>query len=80
MTLRRFISTSILRAAISIVALSASMPMQAQKKFFSFQKDSIPVFRGFAVSFDLVGADNSWIRVKQSSFMLVSSNFSCNGS
>ena len=56
MTLRRFISTSILRAAISIVVLSASMPAQAQMKFFSFQKDSIPVMRGFAVSFDLVGA------------------------
>ena len=55
MTLRRFISTSILRAAISIVVLSASASAQAQK-FFSFQKDSIPVFRGFAVSFDLVGA------------------------
>jgi len=27
----------------------------AQMKFFSLQKDSIPVFRGFAVSFDLVG-------------------------
>jgi hypothetical protein len=29
---------------------------EAQMKFFSLQKDSIPVFRGFAVSFDLVGA------------------------
>ncbi|WP_036916152.1 DUF6048 family protein [Prevotella sp. P6B4] len=55
MIIRRFISTSILRAAISFVALSASVPAQAQK-FFSFQKDSIPMFRGFAVSFDLVGA------------------------
>ena len=55
MTLRRFISTSILRAAISIVVLSASVPASAQK-FFAFQKDSIPTFRGFAVSFDLVGA------------------------
>jgi len=27
----------------------------AQFKFFSLQKDSIPVFRGLAVSFDLVG-------------------------
>ena len=55
MTLRRFISTSILRAAISIVVLMASVPASAQK-FFAFQKDSIPTFRGFAVSFDLVGA------------------------
>ena len=55
MTLRRFISTSILRAAISIVVLSASVPASAQK-FFAFQKDSVPTFRGFAVSFDLVGA------------------------
>lgn len=55
MTLRRYISTSILRAAISIVVLSASVPASAQK-FFAFQKDSVPTFRGFAVSFDLVGA------------------------
>ncbi|WP_033147228.1 DUF6048 family protein [Prevotella sp. P6B1] len=55
MIIRRLISTSILRAAISFVVLSASVPAQAQK-FFSFQKDSIPMFRGFAVSFDLVGA------------------------
>ena len=55
MILRRFISTSILRATISILVLSASVPAQAQK-FFSFQKDSVPMFRGFAVSFDLVGA------------------------
>ncbi len=55
MTLRRFISTFILRATISTFVLSLSLPVQAQK-FFSFQKDSIPVFRGFALSFDLVGA------------------------
>jgi hypothetical protein len=33
-----------------------SLASSAQVKFFTFQKDSIPVFRGFAVSFDLVGA------------------------
>ena len=55
MTLKRFISTSILRVTISLVVLSAALPTQAQK-FFSFQKDSVPMFRGFAVSFDLVGA------------------------
>jgi hypothetical protein len=30
--------------------------MQAQTKFFTMEKDSIPLFRGFSVSFDLVGA------------------------
>ena len=35
-----------------LVGQSAS----AQLKFFALQKDSIPLFRGFAVSFDLVGA------------------------
>jgi hypothetical protein len=33
-----------------------SSAASAQMKFFTIQKDSIPLFRGFAVSFDLVGA------------------------
>lgn len=39
-----------------MLLLMISTAASAQLKFFSFQKDSIPVFRGFAVSFDLVGA------------------------
>ena len=56
MTLRRFISTSILRATFSLLLLSVASAASGQLKFFSFQNDSIPIFRGFAVSFDLVGA------------------------
>ena len=54
--MRRSIYTSIRRAAISGLLLTVALTAQAQMKFFAFQKDSIPVFRGFAVSFDLVGA------------------------
>lgn len=56
MTIRQFISSSIRRAVISILLLTAVSEASAQIKFFSLQKDSIPVFRGFSVSFDLVGA------------------------
>ena len=52
----RFISTSIRRLIFSLLFLMAVTSASAQVKFFSFQKDSIPTFRGFAVSFDLVGA------------------------
>ena len=55
MTLRPFISTSIRRLAISLALLMASTAASAQMKFFTMQKDSVPMFRGFAVSFDLVG-------------------------
>jgi len=54
--MRQFISTSIRSILISLLLLAVSSPASAQMKFFSLQKDSIPVFRGFAVSFDLVGA------------------------
>lgn len=56
MTIRRYISSYIRRAVVSLLVLVAPLAASAQMKFFSFQKDSIPVFRGFAVSFDLVGA------------------------
>lgn len=56
MTLRPFISTSIRRLAISLLLLMAASATQAQMKFFTLQKDSVPLFRGFSVSFDLVGA------------------------
>ena len=50
-----FISTCIRRLAISLLLLIVTTGASAQFKFFSLQKDSIPTFRGFAVSFDLVG-------------------------
>ena len=56
MTIRLFISTSIRRLAISLALLLASTTASAQMKFFTMQKDSVPLFRGFSVSFDLVGA------------------------
>ena len=56
MTIRRFISISIRRAVFSLLLLVAFVNATAQAKFLSLQKDSVPVFRGFAVSFDLVGA------------------------
>lgn len=55
MMTRPYISISIRRLAISLLLL-VSVSASAQTKFFSIQKDSIPFFRGFAVSFDLVGA------------------------
>lgn len=50
------ISTSISRSVVSIVVLLlAAMPVDAQK-LFKLEKDTIPLMRGFQVSFDLVGA------------------------
>lgn len=49
-------SIFIRRSTISLLLLLAVTGTQAQMKFFSLQKDSIPLFRGFAVSFDMVGA------------------------
>ena len=54
MMFKPFISISIRKLAISLLLL-VSASASAQLKFFSIQKDSIPLFRGFAVSFDLVG-------------------------
>jgi len=56
MTILLSMSTSIRRLAISLLLIVMAMGTQAQMKFFTLQKDSIPFFRGFAVSFDLVGA------------------------
>ena len=56
MTIQRFISASIRRIAISLLLLMAVLDASGQMKFFSLQKDSIPLFRGFSVSYDLVGA------------------------
>ena len=35
--------------------LAMALTSQAQLKMFRMEKDSIPFFRGFSVSFDLVG-------------------------
>ena len=56
MTRRQSISVLFRRIAISLLLLMSATGVSAQWKFFSLQKDSIPLFRGFAVSFDLVGA------------------------
>ena len=56
MTIKSSMSTSIRRLAISLLLIAAATSTQAQMKFFALQKDSIPIFRGFAVSFDLAGA------------------------
>lgn len=51
---RKLISSSISRLALSLILLLACVDAGAQA-FFKYQRDSIPLFRGFAVSVDLVG-------------------------
>ena len=55
MTRRISISVLFRSATISLLLLMSATGASAQWKFFTLQKDSIPMFRGFAVSFDLVG-------------------------
>ena len=57
MTIRKLICSSISRLAISLLLLIAGTAnTHAQfKKMFSMEQDSIPLFRGFSLSFDLVG-------------------------
>ncbi len=55
MTQRLHISTFILRISVSLLLLFTVSTAQAQMKMFRMEKDSIPFFRGFSVSFDLVG-------------------------
>ena len=52
---RKNISIFISRLAISLVLLAMTPVAHAQLKIFRMEKDSIPLFRGFSVSFDLVG-------------------------
>ena len=55
MTIKSYMSSFIRRFAISLLLLVTATSAQAQvKKFFSMQKYSISLFRGFAVSFDMV--------------------------
>jgi len=57
MTKRQTISLYISAVLISIVMLFGNATSaHAQLKMFRLEKDSIPLFRGFSVSFDLVGA------------------------
>lgn len=55
MTLRQFISTCISRSVGSLLLLLVCSSADAQK-LFRIEKDSIPLMRGFQVSFDLFGA------------------------
>ena len=57
MTQRRHISTFISRLSVSLLLLLVGMgSANAQvTKMFRMEKDSIPLFRGFSLSFDLVG-------------------------
>ena len=54
MTQRKSISTSASRLILSLLLLLSAAATQAQG-FLKLEKDSIPLFRGFSVSFDLVG-------------------------
>lgn len=55
MTFRTLISVSISRLAISAFLLLACSAEASAQRFLKLEKDTIPLFRGFAVSFDLVG-------------------------
>ncbi|MBQ8712413.1 MAG: hypothetical protein IJ551_06300 [Prevotella sp.] len=55
MTPVQSISTCLSRVAISLVLLLACPTVQGQKLFL-LEKDTIPLMRGFQVSFDVVGA------------------------
>ena len=55
MTFRTRITTSISRLSVSLMLMLLAMPAAHAQKLFRMEKDSIPLFRGFALSFDLVG-------------------------
>jgi len=54
MTHRNRISTSVSRIVLSLLLLFSAVGTQAQG-FLKLEKDTIPLFRGFSLSFDLVG-------------------------
>jgi len=56
MTLRPYICTSISRLTVSLLLLLALPTLLPAQKMFRLEKDTIPFFRGFSLSFDLVGA------------------------
>ena len=51
MTFRPLISASISRVAISLLLLTACCMEAGAQRFLKLEKDTIPLFRGFAVSF-----------------------------
>ena len=54
--LRQLISTFVSRAAVSLLLLVVALSADAQKlKFLRLDADTIPMMRGFQVSFDLFG-------------------------
>lgn len=56
MTHRHPICISISKLALSLLLLSLPVAtVQAQSKLFAIQRDSVPLLKGFALSFDLVG-------------------------
>ena len=55
MMLRQNISTYISRLVLSLLLMAATPGATAQSKMFTIEKDSVPLFNGLAVSFDLVG-------------------------
>lgn len=56
MMLRQNISTSISRLAISLLLVVGLAAPASAQKLFKLEKDTIPMMRGFQVSFDLLGA------------------------
>ena len=60
---RRLISSSISALAISVLLLLLSLPAQAQSKRKKIveEPDTIPLFRGMAVSVDAFGAGQLWL-------------------
>ena len=55
MTNRRHIFIYILSLAVSLLAVWPSTAGAQVRKMFTLERDSIPLFRGFQLSFDLVG-------------------------
>ncbi len=55
MTFRMHISSFISRLAISVVLIIVGTLDVSAQRFLKLEKDTIPLFRGFAVSFDLAG-------------------------
>lgn len=56
MTRRQNISIYISRLVLSVLLIiAAATGVKAQNRTFAIEKDSVPLFNGFAVSFDLVG-------------------------
>lgn len=56
MTRPSSISASIRRTTISLLLLAVALGSSAQERTLSLQRDSVPLLRGFSVSFDMVGA------------------------